>query len=827
MIVRVLSLIFSFLLLSPATGRELKKILPVKPEVNTELLQNMLNTVSAVTPENLESALQTGSKKAEVELLPFWYVNFLPFGEYYIKWSREGSGEKVAVVRGGTLTVKELYSFLKKRGLAYRKGETLVFKVPVYISPGASLTVKGVRWGLGAPVVVSGLLYIKDSEVFPWDFKKNGILKMPKLVCEDYYLLERMPPRPYIKTMRGGKLLFVNSKFVCLGFRGMSSSFGVSVVGWPFKKKFIENPVIYLFYSHRWHSSFGLNRVVDDLTREKTAGIIVGSDFVENFMGFFSNEADDVFLVGNLYRDNYQYNIDPHDWTRNMLVAYNWVEGAHKAHGIIFSRFVRGAVIGNVSINNHGAGVMMDRRSESYIYRNLLINNRLGGISLLESDNNILLDNMVMRNHSYGIFVRNSLGTYLKGNQIIHNVGFGEEVAIADLSSFTYRNMIIDKYRMASSAWNRSNIFVDNLNGEVKSVKGAFYFYKNRFKYLYLTPFLGDLSLYTKEILNRQNREPVVIPGKGNLNWIGINLPNVRNSVLKLERYLWKKGNGAAVTEYSLYLLWGHFDEIGRFLEGREVSGDFKKGFSLLVKRASEGDRKALTFLGTLLLGYASDRYTGEALTLISEGALLGSQNAQYLLTVLPLISGVSEKEVESAVSDAVKRVESGQLVSCKSLGLSGSFCSYPENLHLFREKERDLVREKFVKGYVSFVDFFKDRLAPLQKKRLEAKIASLKALIKKHNAKFRYYFSHKKKPKLNSELYVTAEGISLFKKEAKKRANALFQKEFLKKHRKEDLNFIKPRVREFVSNFNRYRKRKLSPEEALKLLEEKCFDVE
>ncbi len=827
MIVRVLSLLFSFLLVSPAIGRELRKILPVKPEVNTKVLQKTLDLVSSITPENLENAIQTGNKRAEVELLPFWYVNFLPFGEYYIKWNREGSNEKVAVVRGGSLTVKELYSFLRQRGLAYRKGKTLIFKVPVYISPGASLTVEGLKWGLGAPVVVSGLLYIKDSRIFPWDFKKNRISKMPELTYKDYYLLGKIPPRPYIKTMRGGKLVIVNSEFKYLGFRGLSSSFGVSVVGWPFKKKFVENPLLYLLYSYKWHRAFGLNRLISGLTKEKTAGLIVGSDFIENFMGFFSNEADDVFIVGNLYKDNYQYNIDPHDWTRNILIAYNWVEGAHKAHGIIFSRFVRGAVIGNISINNHGAGAMMDRRSRFFIYRNLFMNNRLGGISLLESGNNILIDNIVMRNRSYGIFIRNSLGTYLRGNQIIHNVGFGEEVAIADLSNFTYRNLIIDKYRMASSAWNRSNTFVDNLNGEIKSIKGAFYFYKNRFKYLYLTPFLGDLSPYTKEILNQQNKEPVVIPGKGNFNWIGINLPNVKRSVLKLERYLWKKGNGAAVTEYSLYLLWGHFDEVGRFLKGGGVSDDFRKGFTLLVRRASEGDRKALTFLGVFLLGYAPDRYTGEALTLISEGALLGSPNAQYLLTVLPLISGVSEKEVESAVKSAVKRVESGRLVSCKSLGLSSSFCSYPENFYLLRERERNIVREKFVKGYVSFVKFFKDRVVPLQKRRLKEKIASMKALIKRHNAKFNYYFSHKKKLRLNSELYVTAEGIFLFKREAKRRANALFQKEFLKKHREQDLNFIKPRVREFVSEFNRFRKRKLSPEEALKLLEEKCFDVE
>lgn len=821
------SIFFLFsILLSTVNGEELHEILPTKPNLDTEKLQNILSTVDSLTPKNIEASLHLNRKRARVEILPAWYVNFLPFGEYYIEWIKKRHEEKVAIIRNGSLTINELFHILKRKRLAYRKGRVLVFKVPVYISPGASLTVKGVKWGLGAPVITSGLLYINNSQVFPWDLKKNCISVIPKLTYKDYYLVGRMSPRPYIKTLKGGKLIILNSKFKYLGFRGLSSSYGISVVGWPFRKKFVETPVLYLLYSDKWHHNFGLTRLAKDLKKDKTIGIIVGSDFIENFMGFFSNEADNVFLIGNIYRNNYQYNIDPHDWTKSIIVSYNWVEGAHKAHGIIYSRFVSGAVIENVSINNHGAGIMMDRCSNSFVHRNLTMNNDLGGISLLESDNNILTNNIVMRNHNYGVFARNSLNTYLNSNSIVHNIGFGEEVAIADLSKFTYRNFIIDKYHMASSSWNESNVFIENLNGEAKSIRGAFGFYKNQFKYLYPSFLLGDLAPYTMEVVRKQDKEPVIIPGKGNPEWIGVNLPDVRKSILKLEKYLWRRGNDTAATDYSLYLLWNQFENINKFLKGYNVPYSFKKGFKLLVKRASEGDRKALTFLGILLLSYAPNSYNSEALIMTSEGALLGSPSAQYILTVLPIISNISERKIESSIQKAVKRIESGRLVKCKLLRLSPSVCSYPENLHLLRETEREILREKSARNYNSFSQFFKNKVSLMQKRILEKRISSMKDQIKERNSKFYYFFSHEKELKINNPLYINPEIILSFKKEAKKRAKVSFQKLFLKKHKERDMELIRPWINDFVYKFNRYREDKLTPEKALKLIEEKCFNV-
>ena len=377
---------------------------------------------------------------------------------------------------------------------------------------------------------------------------------------------------------------------------------------------------------------------------------------------------------------------------------------------------------------------------------------------------------------------------------------------------------------MAASSWNESNNFTENLNGEVKSIKGAFGFYRNEFKFLYPTPFLGDLAPYTLEILKNQNKEPVVIPGKGNPEWIGINLPDVKESVLKLEKHLWKTGNAAAVTDYSLYLLWDQFENVNKFLKGKQVPLSFKEGFRLLVKRASQGDRKAITFLGIILLGYAPNSYDSEALTYIAEGALIGSPKAQYILTILPLVSNVSKKEIESSIQRAIKKVESGRLVNCELLNLPDSTCSYPENFHLLRERARNIIREKFIKGYNSFLGFFRAKVSSLQRKILEEKIRSIKAKIKENNAKFLYYFSHSEKLSTDRNAYLDP---IFYLEVSKKRAREQFQKLFLKKQKDSDLKLIKPLVKEFTKKFNRYRKSKLSSDEALKLIEEKCFNVE
>src|SRR3546814_16913053 len=64
--------------------------------------------------------------------------------------------------------------------------------------------------------------------------------------------------------------------------------------------------------------------------------------------------------------NNMIYGIDPHDYSRKLIIAFNSAYGAQKKHGIIGSRGVDDSYfIGNLAFGNHGTGMMLDRfRSE-------------------------------------------------------------------------------------------------------------------------------------------------------------------------------------------------------------------------------------------------------------------------------------------------------------------------------------------------------------------------------------------------------------------------------------------------------------------------------
>src|SRR5207248_1025171 len=82
-------------------------------------------------------------------------------------------------------------------------------------------------------------------------------------------------------------------------------------------------------------------------------GIVVDSSFEGMLNGFYSFEAGSVSVIGNEYRDNIVYGVDPHDRSKDLRIAFNTAYGSHKKHGIIVSREVDDSVIvGNLSFAN-------------------------------------------------------------------------------------------------------------------------------------------------------------------------------------------------------------------------------------------------------------------------------------------------------------------------------------------------------------------------------------------------------------------------------------------------------------------------------------------
>src|SRR3546814_7877278 len=97
----------------------------------------------------------------------------------------------------------------------------------------------------------------------------------------------------------------------------------------------------------------------------RPTGELIENSFSEMYFGFYSYEADRVALIGNEYRNNMIYGIDPHDYSRKLIIAFNSAYGAQKKHGIIGYRGVDDSYfIGNLAFGYPGTGMMIDRISD-------------------------------------------------------------------------------------------------------------------------------------------------------------------------------------------------------------------------------------------------------------------------------------------------------------------------------------------------------------------------------------------------------------------------------------------------------------------------------
>jgi parallel beta-helix repeat protein len=168
-------------------------------------------------------------------------------------------------------------------------------------------------------------------------------------------------PRPFVRYGPGSTLEIVRSRFGYLGTDRSSGAYGV--------------------------------------TWEGATGKAVSSVFHHNFFGVYTFAARDIQFVGNVFRDNALYGLDPHDYTTGLRVLGNRTF-RNGTHGIVFSVGVTDAVIrDNHSFANGANGIVMDERS----------------------DRNVIVDNVVEDNNGDGIVLLGSSRILVRGNQVRSN----------------------------------------------------------------------------------------------------------------------------------------------------------------------------------------------------------------------------------------------------------------------------------------------------------------------------------------------------------------------------------------------------------------------
>ncbi len=331
-----------------------------------------------------------------------------------------------------------------------RDGTIITLRVPLVVGPFATLILSGaeaseyrISASKGAFIVNAGKLYVVDTSLIAYDED------LGEPAYSDYENKSQF--RPFVTAWSDSQTYIAGSRFVGFGYSA-GKTYGLSFTAGP-------RDIVALR---------------DD--SQPPAGIVVDSSFEQMLYGFYSYEAEGVSVIGNEYRDNIVYGIDPHDRSKDLRFAFNTAYGTAQKHGIIISREVdHSYIVGNLSFDNQGSGIMLDRNSVgNVIYANDAFANRQDGISLFESSCNLVVANRVERNERSGIRVRNSANVGIAHNQIRDNAGAGLEAYIVDLKTApgsATRDFVMDPFEARTTitaAWN-----VLEANGSGIALRGA------------------------------------------------------------------------------------------------------------------------------------------------------------------------------------------------------------------------------------------------------------------------------------------------------------------------------------------------------------------
>lgn len=299
-----------------------------------------------------------------------------------------------------------------------------IIRLPIIIQAGAALRMDNyvhvrLAGNQAAFIANFGSLAIVDATVEGWD----EVAGHPTHFAADKEF------RPYIVSWCNAQMTLAGSHFSHLGYFD-SKSYGIT------------------------YTSCSDTLYADDYPDAPGAtGLVLQNIFEDIYYGFYSYESSNINILHNRYIDNVIYGIDPHDRSKNLIIANNHISGSKKKHGIIISRDVDDSYIfGNISEDNAGSGLMLDRQcSNNVIRKNIFRRNKGDGMAFYESPNNISYENIVAENGGQGIRIRNSDDIKISHDVIPGNARGGVQLYTASLSD-TNRNIAIDPYTQSASA---------------------------------------------------------------------------------------------------------------------------------------------------------------------------------------------------------------------------------------------------------------------------------------------------------------------------------------------------------------------------------------
>lgn len=367
------------------------------------------------------------------------FSSFKGHDERLREWAmRQSSLPKIISIEGGYVTPRDLKRELPAQYFDEPEKGVFVARLPIDIKPGATLhigeDVKDFRLSFdrGAFLVNEGKLFLMGSRLEGWNEAKRG----PSEYRDKHEF------RPFIVSWAGSETYIVRSVVAHLGFAA-TKAYGVSISQFSPKLE----PVFH---------------------RPAPTGWLLDSEFFDNWYGFYCYEALGVVILRNNYHDNIKYGIDPHDRSRQLIIAQNRASGTKEKHGIIVSREVNDSwIFDNKSFENALSGIVVDRSSvNNVVAHNEVYRNHADGITVYESPNTLLWQNLVVGNYRHGIRVRNSVDADLRDNVAIGNGLAGIYGHIKNLND-TGRNIHLDPFSQTISMTVVGGMLVSNGSGPV------------------------------------------------------------------------------------------------------------------------------------------------------------------------------------------------------------------------------------------------------------------------------------------------------------------------------------------------------------------------
>ncbi len=349
-------------------------------------------------------------------------------------------------IRSGVYDLESLTAVVGRPEYLEKTADGYLLKVPLYVERGAAMLIEGtpekhinlkMSSVTGGFIVNSGNVFIIHADVSGWNDEAN--------TYSTYQPNSEKEFRPFYATWSGSETYFYGSHFKDLGYH-LSKSYGISFSS---SKLFIkENPNI-----------------------APPKGWLVNNIFEGLYYGFYSYEARDIAIIGNTYKNNIIYGIDPHDRSTRLTIAKNIAYGSMKKHGIIVSREVNDSwIFDNICFLNHGSGFMLDRSSiRNVVANNYAFLNSNDGLTLFESQENLLYDNKMFANGKSGFRFRNSWDIIATKNWVMFNRDDGVQSYAFDITKTEKdRDFVMDPFTIKSSLRIHDDVILGNMNGDIK-----------------------------------------------------------------------------------------------------------------------------------------------------------------------------------------------------------------------------------------------------------------------------------------------------------------------------------------------------------------------